>query len=58
MKIQKVWGKRIISSARGDVVNLGPSLVCSVAKDVYFDKQVAEADQKKEETAHKHPKQS
>ena len=37
---------------------LGHSVVCSVAKDVYFDKQTAEADQKKEEAAHKHPKQS
>ena len=52
-----MWEQRSISSARADV-NLGPSLVCSVAKDVYFDKQAAEADMKKEEAAHKHPKQS
>ena len=30
----------------------------SVAKDVYYDKQAAEADQRKEEAVSKHPKQS
>ena len=29
----------------------------SVAKDVYFDKQAADADRKKEEASHRHPKQ-
>ena len=33
-------------------------IIFSVSKDVYFDKQAAEADQKKEDTSHKHPKQS
>ena len=32
--------------------------VYSVAKDVYFDKQAAEADRKKEDASRKHPKQS
>lgn len=44
----------VVSSWFGDHNSLN---VSSVPKDVYFDKQAADADQKKEDASRKHPKQ-
>lgn len=44
----------VVSSWFGDHNSL---YISSVPKDVYFDKQAADADQKKEDASRKHPKQ-